>query len=148
MRWNGTDFRHQDLTGQVIGVFYQVYNELGHGFLESVYENAMELALASANFIVKRQDPLPVFFRGQQIGDFRADLLVEEAVIVEVKAARLLEPAHETQLLNYLRASEMEIGLLLNFGPEPQIKRFVFSNDRKKRPSMNAEQHRLVTRHT
>ena len=144
MRWNGTDFRHQDLTGQVIGVFYQVYNELGHGFLESVYENAMEIALSSANLHVKRQFPLPVFFRGLQIGDFRADLLVEEAVIVEVKAARSLEPVHEAQLLNYLRASQLEIGLLLNFGPEPQIKRFVFSNDRKRRPEMKAEQHKSV----
>ena len=132
MDWDAQDFKHQDLTRGVIQVFYEVYNELGHGFLESVYEEAMAMALAAHGMIVMRQHPLQVWFRGERIGNFHPDLVVGNAVIVELKATRSLEPAHEAQLLNYLRASDLEVGLLLNFGLVPKIKRMVFGNDRKR----------------
>lgn len=125
-------YLHSSLTDGIIGTFYDVYNELGHGFLESVYEEAMYRALCQRGFHVGRQIAVPVWFRGEQIGEFRADLLVEHAVIVELKSARALEPAHEAQLLNYLRATEIEVGLLLNLGPRPVVRRLAFSNERKK----------------
>ena len=123
---------HSEPTEQIIGVFYEVYNELGHGFLESVYEQALAIAFAEHQVFFQRQIGIPVWFRGRQIGDFRADLLVENKVIVELKAGRAIETAWEKQLLNYLRATEIEVGLLLNFGPVPQFRRLVFDNERKK----------------
>jgi GxxExxY protein len=124
-------YLHSELTEKIIGVFYEVYGELGCGFLESVYEHAMFIALKAHGLRVERQVPVPVWFRGERIGDFRADLLVEGCVIVELKAARTLDGSHEAQLLNYLRATEIEIGLLLNFGSRPGIRRLAYSNDRK-----------------
>jgi len=131
MHWDPVNYKHQELTELIIQAFYEVYNELGHGFLESVYEEAIYRVLRQKAVDVQRQSPLPVWFRGEQIGDFRADLIVAHTVIVELKAARALEPSHEAQLLNYLRASDLEIGLLLNFGPVPKIKRMVFANEKK-----------------
>ena len=125
-------FTHTEITEKLIGVFYDVYNELGHGFLESVYEQAMFLALKASGMRVGRQISVPVWFRGEQIGDFKADLLVDDCVLIELKASRAIEPSHAAQLLNYLRATPIEIGLLLNFGPRPGIRRLAFSNDRKK----------------
>ncbi len=133
MHWDPVNYKHQELTEVIIQAFYEVYNELGHGFLESVYEEAMNRVLREKAVDIQRQSPLPVWFRGEQIGDFRADLIVANTVIVELKAARALEPAHEAQLLNYLRASDLEVGLLLNFGAKPQIKRMVFANENKKK---------------
>ena len=138
MDWDPASSKHQEVTQAIIQVFYEVYNELGHGFLESVYEEAMDLALKDKGVEVKHQHPLPVWFRSKRIGDFRADLLVADAVIVELKAARALEPVHEAQLLNYLRASDLEVGLLLNFGPTPKIKRLVFGNDKKRNLRLSA----------
>ena len=123
---------HEELTEKIIGVYYDVYNELGHGFLESVYQEAMCIALVSAGLKVQRQVATPVWFRGQQIGDFRADLLVDDAVLIELKAVVHIDAAHEAQLLNYLRATAIEVGLLLNFGPRPQFRRLVFANERKR----------------
>ncbi len=123
---------HSELTRAIIGIFYEVHNELGHGFLESVYEQALGIALAEHGIFFQRQIVVPVWFRGHQVGDFRADLLVENKVIVELKVGRAIEPAWEKQLLNYLRATEIEVGLLLNFGPSPQFRRLVFDNERKK----------------
>jgi GxxExxY protein len=120
-----------ELTERIIAVFYEVYNELGHGFLESVYEEAMAIALVQAGMNVERQYPLKVIFRGRVVGDFRADLIVEHAVILELKAATTIDSSHEAQSLNYLRATEIEVGLLLNFGAKPQFKRMVFDNSRK-----------------
>ncbi len=97
-------YKHQELTEKIIGVFYAVYNELGHGFLESVYEAAFVIALGESGVQVKRQIQVPVWYHNQQIGDFRADLLVDERVLVELKAVRLLEISHEVQLMNYLKA--------------------------------------------
>jgi len=111
--------------------FNDVYNELGFGFLESVYESAMSVALAEANLRVQRQFPVPVWFRKQQIGDFRADILVEGAVLLELKAAKSIDSAYEKQILNYLRATDIEVGLILNFGPKPEFRRLIFENERK-----------------
>jgi GxxExxY protein len=123
--------KHRELTERIIGVFYEVYNELGHGFLESVYEGATLIALAQSGLRAERQAAVPVWFRGQAIGDFRADLIVEKAVILELKAASGIDPAHEAQPLHYLRSTGIEVGLLLNFGLKPQFKRLIFENSRK-----------------
>jgi GxxExxY protein len=122
---------HRELTEGFLGAFFGVYNDLGYGFLESVYGRAMSIALTERGLIAKAQVPLDVIFRGRHVGTFRADLLVNAVVIVELKAARALDPAHEAQLLNYLRATELEVGLLLNFGPKPTFKRVAYSNARK-----------------
>jgi GxxExxY protein len=127
------------LTDAVLGAFYGVYNELGTGFLESVYEAAMEGMLRGMNVPVERQAPVTVRFRGTAIGSFKVDLLVASKVAVELKASKTLEPAHQAQLLNYLRASDLEIGLLLNFGERPTYKRLAYSNDRKRRQVAGAE---------
>jgi GxxExxY protein len=123
--------KHHDLTEKLIGIFYSIYNELGHGFLESVYEQAFSVALAEQHTFFQRQVAVPVWFHGQKVGDFRADLLVDDKVIVELKTGRDIEPAWEKQLLNYLRATRVEVGLLFNFGPQTQFRRYVFENERK-----------------
>jgi len=125
------EFFHKELTEKIIGVFYDVYNELGHGFLESVYREAMIIALRQVGLMIEAHVRIPVFFRGQLVGDFEADLLVERKVILELKAVRDLDSSHEAQTLNYLRATAIEIALLMNFGPKPKFRRFAFSNDRK-----------------
>ena len=128
------DLKQHELTERIIGLFYDVYNELGHGFLESVYEQAPAIALAQVGSAVERQVPVLVWFRGRQVGDFRADMVVERKVLLELKAARTIDEAHEKQLLNYLRATDIEVGLLLNFGIKPQFRRLVYENERKKIP--------------
>jgi GxxExxY protein len=124
-------FKHKEVTEKIIGVFYDVYNEPGHGFLESVYERSMEVALKSMGLRVRRQIEIPVSFRGQCVGVFTADMLVEGCVLLELKAARCLDQSHLAQLLNYLRATEIEVGLILNFGLKPEFKRLIFDNPRK-----------------
>jgi GxxExxY protein len=123
-------YKHAELTEQVIGVFYDVY-ELGIGFLEKIYREAMALAPRGKGIEVQCEVPVPVWFRGVKIGAYEADLVVAGAVLVELKAAKALDSAHEAQLLNYLRSTEIEIGLLLNFGNRPQVRRFAFENERK-----------------
>src|SRR5712692_10312827 len=124
--------KHKELTETIIGVFFEVYNELGHGFLESVYEKAFEVALTSKGLDVRRQIQVPVWFRGHKVGDFVADVLVNKCVLLELKAARTLDSAHEAQLLNYLRATEIEVGLLFNFGIKPEFKRLAYDKSRKR----------------
>jgi GxxExxY protein len=124
--------KHAEVTEKIIGVFYDVYNELGYGFLEWVYEESLVIALHEAGLTANRQIPLPVWFRGHKVGEFRADVLVENCVLLELKSARSLDPAHEAQLLHYLKSTEIEIGLLLNFGARPQFRRLLFDNERKK----------------
>lgn len=119
-----------DLTDRIIGAFYAVYNELGHGFLENVYENALVIALRETGLAVEHQASLTVRYRTHVVGDFKADLLVEGKIIVELKAVAQLIPAHEAQLVNYLKASGLHVGLLLNFGSRPQFKRKVFGQSR------------------
>jgi GxxExxY protein len=123
--------KHRDLTDKIIGTFYEVYNELGHGFIESVYENSLAIALRENGHEVFQQVDIPVWFRGKKVGDFDADILVDRCVILELKSARAIDPAHVAQLLNYLRATDIEIGLLLNFGPKAEFKRLAFDNSRK-----------------
>jgi GxxExxY protein len=123
--------KHADLTSAILRAFFDVYNELGHGFLESVYENALTLVLKERGFRVDNQLPVPVWYRGTKVGEFRADMLIEGKVFLEIKAVRSIDRAHEAQLMNYLRATHVEIGFVLNFGLEAQFKRMAFHNSRK-----------------
>lgn len=127
------DLKHKELTRKIIGVFYEVYNELGHGFLESVYQKSLILALTEAGLMVHSPVDIPVWFRGRQVGDFEADVLVERCVLLELKAVHSIHSSHQAQLLNYLRATDIEIGVLLNFGVKPEFKRLVYDNLRKTR---------------
>jgi GxxExxY protein len=124
-------FAHTDVTELIIKGFYRVYNELGYGFLEKVYENSMVIALRKLGLTVVQQASIDVYFDGEIVGKYEADLLVNDLVIVELKAARTLSSDHEAQLLNYLKATPYEVGLLLNFGVKAELKRKAFSNDRK-----------------
>jgi GxxExxY protein len=124
--------KHAALTDEIIGVFYEVFNELGHGFLEPIYAEAMMIALETVGMNVVRDVPIPVWFRGNKVGQCFADLLVEKKVLIEIKAAKTIEASYEAQLLHYLRATEVEVGLLLNFGLHPRFRRVLFDNERKK----------------
>jgi len=126
-----TDLKHGLITDQILKVFYEVYNELGHGFLESVYHRSLVLALKSVGLNVSSKVPIPVWFRGIRVGRFEADIVVEGCVLLELKAARMLDSSHRAQLMNYLRATELEVGLLLNFGEKPEFKRVIFDNLKK-----------------
>ena len=125
--------KHDDLTQEIIGVFYEVYNELGCGFLETVYREAMRLALKQADLHAVSEVPIQVRFRGELVGIFRADLIVNDTVLIELKACEALAREHESQTLNYLRATNIEVALLMNFGPTPRFKRLVMDNELKKR---------------
>jgi len=132
---------HENITRAILKAFYKVYNTLGYGFLEKVYENALAHELTRAGLAVQQQMPIRVYYEELPVGDYFADLVVEGKIILELKAAEALRPEHEAQLLNYLKATEMEVGLLLNFGPEPTFARKILTNDRKKnRTQMNADQ--------
>ena len=132
MQPSNPELKFAELTEKIIGLFYDVYNELGYGFLESVYERSFVIAMQESGLGVDRQVPVPVWFREHKVGDFRADLLVESCVLLELKCARMLDAAHEAQLLHYLKSTQIEVGLLLNFGLRPQFRRLLFDNDRKK----------------
>ena len=125
-RKDAAGLAHRELSERIIGAFYATYSELGYGFLESVYENAFAIQLEEAGLLVRRQHPIVVRFRDQVVGEFRADLLVEDLIIVEIKSASSLASIHEAQLINYLKATGIRIGLLVNFGPRPQFRRRVF----------------------
>lgn len=126
---NLDNFKHTDLTEQIIKAFYKVYNTLGYGFLEKVYENAMYIQLRNMGFFVEKQKRVKVFYEEQQVGDYFADLIINDQIIIELKASESLCEEHEHQLINYLKATEIEVGLLLNFGKKPEFKRKVFSNN-------------------
>jgi GxxExxY protein len=117
------------ITRRIIGAFYDVYNGLGYGFLESVYANALALEIVGRGLHVVREASAEVRYKGEVVGMFRADLLVESRVVVELKSSRKLDPAHGAQLLNYLRATDLEVGLLLHFGLRASFQRFIASND-------------------
>ncbi len=124
--------KHSDITDKILHAFYKVvYPQLGYGFLEKVYENALVIALTAMGLKVQQQVKIAVYFQEQVVGEYFADLLVEDVVIVELKAVSRLLAEHEAQLLNYLRATPYEVGLLLNFGPKPQFIRKAFDNSRK-----------------
>lgn len=122
---------HENITKKIIEAYYKVYNSLGYGFLEKVYENALKIELERLNLKVNQQKNIKVFYDQFEVGDYFADLIVEDLVIVELKAAESLCDEHEAQLINYLKATNLEVGLLLNFGKKAEFKRKVFSNDRK-----------------
>ena len=124
--------KHKQLTGEIIRVFYEVYDELGHGFLESVYQKCLGISLEETGLRVLSEVAIPVWFHGRQVGNFAGDMLVENIVLLELKAVRALDGSHQAQLLNYLRATEIEVGLLLNFGVKPEFKRLLFDNPRKR----------------
>ncbi len=126
------NYKHSDLTEQIIRCFYTVYNSLGYGFLEKVYKKALLLELVKNDFSCKSQCPIKVYYNGQIVGEYFADVIVEELIIIELKAVEYLAEEHEFQLINYLKATDIEVGLLLNFGKNPEIKRKVFSNHNKK----------------
>lgn len=132
--------KHENLTGQIIKAFYTVYNELGYGFLEKVYENALALELESMGLRVGRQRPIKVYYLGRQVGDYYADLIVGGMVIIELKSAEALCEANEAHLVNYLKATDSEVGLLLNFGPKPAFRRKIFTNDKKRHRATRNEE--------
>lgn len=123
--------KHEELTNLIIKSFYKVYNTLCYGFLEKVYENAMCLELKSEGLDVNKQCPIKVFYKEYEIGNYFADLLVNNLIIVELKALETIINEHEIQLVNYLKATDKEVGLLLNFGKKPEIRRKIFDNDKK-----------------
>jgi GxxExxY protein len=122
---------HKEITDAIIRAFYAVYNTLGYGFLEKVYENALAHELSKSGLKVQQQASIQVCYDGQVIGDYYADLVIQDKVIVEIKAVEKLSPQHTAQLLNYLKATSIEVGLVLNFGPEPKFERKILTNDRK-----------------
>jgi len=121
----------QKLSNQVIQCYYKVYNTLGYGFLEKVYENALYLELTNNGISCRRQCPIKVFYNEVIVGEYFADIIVEDRIILELKAAESLALEHEYQLINYLKATKIELGILLNFGLEPKFVRKIFTNDRK-----------------
>lgn len=125
------DLKHSELTDKVIQAFYEVYNSLGYGFLEKVYENALMIELKKMGIPAVAQSPIKVLYEGTVVGEYFADIFVQDCIIVEIKAVRNLSPEHEAQILNYMKATNIEVGLLLNYGPKPEIKRKVFDNWRK-----------------
>ncbi|MFO8234542.1 MAG: GxxExxY protein [Bacteroidales bacterium] len=118
--------KHQDKTKRIINAFYKVYNTLGYGFLEKVYQNALYFELQNNDFNCQAQQPIKVYYNEQQVGDYYADIIVDDSIILELKAAEALCEENEYQLINYLKATE--IGLLLNFGKKPEFKRKIYSN--------------------
>jgi len=123
--------KHADLTEKIIAAFYTVYNNLGYGFSEKVYENALVFELKNQELDVVQQATIQVYYQGALVGEFLADLIVNQDVILELKAVHHLLDEHEAQLLNYLKATQIEVGLLFNFGPTAQIKRKIFDNAHK-----------------
>lgn len=126
-----TDFLYKDLSDKIINAFYTVYNTLGYGFLEKVYENALMQELINKNLFCEKQKPIKVYYQQKVVGEYFADIIVDNKIILELKAAEALVEEHELQLINYLKATEIEIGLLLNFGKKPAFKRKIFTNDKK-----------------
>lgn len=125
---NTDNYKHSEITEKIIKAFYKVYNTLGYGFLEKVYENALLIELIEMGLFVEKQGQIKVYYEDKEVGEYFADLIVDDCVIIELKAAETLCEEHEFQLINYLKATEIEVGLLLNFGKKPELKRKVFSN--------------------
>jgi len=122
---------YSELTEKIIKAFYTVYNKLGYGFLEKVYENALVIELKKLGLNILQQQKIMVKYNGSNVGEYFADLVINKVIIIELKAAEGLVEEHKNQLINYLKATDKEVGLLLNFGKKPQVKRVIFTNDRK-----------------
>jgi GxxExxY protein len=125
------DLKHKELTDGILKTFYEVYNELGYGFLEKVYQNSMYIELKNKGYIVEAQNKIKVYYKGTEVGEYYADLIVENLVILELKAVDYIVKDFENQILNYLRSTDCEVGLLLNFGKKPEFRRKIFENNRK-----------------
>ena len=126
------EIQHREITEKIIKAFYTVYNELGFGFLEKVYQAAILLELCNSGLVCESQKRIKVYYKESEIGDYYPDIIVNNLVILELKAAEYIILEHEYQLINYLKATEIEIGLLLNFGKKPEFRRKVFANERKR----------------
>ena len=122
---------HKELSQKIIGCFYAVYNKLGYGFAEKVYENALRIELKKHGFKAIQQQKIEVFYDGEMVGDYKSDIIVNDCIILELKAAEGIVGEHETQLINYLKATEIEVGYILNFGIKAQFLRRIFTNDKK-----------------
>ncbi|WP_264558685.1 GxxExxY protein [Flavobacterium sp. N2270] len=127
---------HNELTSFILKTFYDVYNELGYGFLEKVYQNALLIELKNKGLEVTSNEKIKVYYKGENVGDYYADIIVNNTVILELKAAECIVEAFENQLLNYLRGTDCEVGLLLNFGKKPEFRRKIFENKRKQRKNL------------
>jgi GxxExxY protein len=128
---------HQDITDKVLKAFYTVNNTLGYGFLERVYENAMTIELMELGCKVIKQKSIKVYYKNREIGEYYADLIVDDMVIIELKAVEKITKEHESQLINYLKSTNIEVGLLVNFGKRPEFKRKIFANHRKRTLASN-----------
>lgn len=122
---------HKNITDIILKSYYKVYNNLGYGFLEKVYENALLYELRNHGLDCEKQKPIKVYYEQIQVGEYYADIIVNECIILELKAAESIAEEDEFQLINYLKATEIEIGLLLNFGKNPEFKRKIFTNNKK-----------------
>lgn len=125
------DLKHKELTDGILKTFYEVYNELGYGFLEKVYQNSMYIELKNKGYKIEAQNKIKVYYKGTEVGEYYADLMVENLVILELKAVDYIVKDFENQILNYLRSTDCEVGLLLNFGKKPEFRRKIFENNRK-----------------
>ena len=122
---------HKNITDIILKSYYKVFNNLGYGFLEKVYENALFYELKKQSLVCEKQKPIKVYYDEIQVGEYYADIIVNECIIIELKAAESLAEEHEFQLINYLKATDIEVGLVLNFGKNPQFKRKIFTNNKK-----------------
>lgn len=125
-------YKHSEITERVIEAYYKVYNTLGYGFLEKVYENALAIELQKSGFSADKQKQIKVFYEQEKVGEYFADIIINDKVILEIKAEETICEEHEYQLINYLKATKIEVGLLLNFGKKPELKRKIFSNEYKR----------------
>jgi len=135
---------HKEITDTILKGYYSVYNSLGYGFLEKVYENAMMIELSHLGLNVQKQIPIKVYFKDIQVGEYYADIIVKDKVIIELKAAESLCEEHEFQLINYLKATNIEVGLLLNFGKKPQFSRKIFTSNKISENQLNQPNQRSI----
>lgn len=122
---------HKELSEKILKIFFDVYNELGYGFLEKVYQNSLSIELRTRGLQVEKQKQIKVYYRGNEVGEYYADLVVNDLIILKLKAAECLVKEFESQLINYLRGTNIEVGILLNFGRNPEFIRKVYQNSRK-----------------
>lgn len=123
---NMNDLKHQELSEKIIAAAYKVHNELGYGFLEKVYKNAIAIEMGENGLNCVLETPLKVLYHGKEVGDYFADIIVDDKVVVEIKAINKLDMVHEVQLVNYLKATGINVGLLINFGRSVEVRRRVF----------------------
>ena len=132
------EYLYKEKTDRILSAFYEVYNALGYGFLERVYQNALYQELNRKGFTCEAQKQIKVYYKGKEVGEYYADILVDKCIILELKACDRLCKEHELQLINYLKATNIELGLLLNFGEKPQVRRKVYTNERKENLRLSA----------